>query len=68
VKNLEQIPESEKHYYVKCEVCNDYFDCRNLNEVVVHLHEEYLDSTFTSSRKVPEPFVYLKGRVLLNQN
>lgn len=68
MKNLKRVPESEKHYYVKCEVCNDYFDCRNLDEVVSHIHEKQFDATFTSSRKLPEPFGYLKGKVLVHQN
>jgi hypothetical protein len=68
VKSLKTIPESEKHYFVKCEECNEYFDCRDLNQVVSHLHEDNIHLTYTSSRKVPEPFVYLKGKVLIDQN
>jgi hypothetical protein len=69
MKDISHILEEERLHYVKCRTCGNYFDCRNLSEVLDHTYENNrLNSDFTFSRRLPEPVEYLKGKIKIPQN
>jgi hypothetical protein len=66
--NLQEIPKHEQHHFIRCNLCGSLFDCRDLSQVLFHTHQEVNSSEFTSARKVPEPILYIKGKVKLTIN
>jgi hypothetical protein len=66
--NLNQIAKEEQIHYAKCSICNSYFDCRDLSEVVDHFHDDIPEVKFDSSRRIDEPVEYITSRYRLNQN
>jgi len=68
MKNLSLIAEHERHYYIRCELCNEYFDCRDLSQVFDHVHKNLPDPVFISSKKVSEPIEYIQGKLQIIQN
>lgn len=68
MKNLNHIHEHELIYFIKCELCNQYIDCRDLEQVLTHTHKNYQQINFFSSRKVSETIEYLNGKVAINEN
>jgi len=68
-ENFLHIPEHERHHYIKCELCNQYIDCRNLAQVIMHTHQKInFTPNFISSRKLSEPVEYLKGKLEIIPN
>ncbi len=69
VYTLDKVPEHERHHYAKCIECFEYFDCRDLSQVVEHMHDnQAVDSSWNSSKKVNEPVEYLKGSIQIDCN
>ena len=40
MENIDHLPDNIKRHYVRCPVCKDYFDMRNLRQVLEHVHED----------------------------
>lgn len=68
MKNLSTVAEYERHHYIRCELCGEYFDCRDLSQVFEHEHENLPQPTFTSSMKIDEPIEYIQGKLEIVQN
>jgi hypothetical protein len=39
MENLNNIPESDKIHFYKCDLCGSYFDMRDLSQVAEHFHD-----------------------------
>jgi hypothetical protein len=39
MKNLQTIAIKEREHFMQCGICKDWFDMRNLNEVLSHEHK-----------------------------
>jgi hypothetical protein len=59
---LSEIPREDQEHYMKCSVCDDYFDMRDLAEVVHHQHwPEPAEVRFSHAvKKGKESEVYIK--------
>jgi hypothetical protein len=66
--NLFLIAEYERHHYIRCKLCNQYLDCRDLSQVFEHEHENLPEPSFTSSKKTDEPIEYIQGKLQIIQN
>lgn len=53
MKNLSAIPPEDREHFMKCPVCESYFDMRDLTQVVAHQHwPEPAPVSFTHSVKL----------------
>jgi hypothetical protein len=46
--SIDHIPSEEQVHFLRCGVCKEYFDCRDLSQVFAHEHlkpESHLDKT-----------------------
>ncbi len=68
MKAIDGIPEDEKRHFLKCDICGNYFDCRNLGDVLMHTHETLPKGDFIYSKEVSKPIAYLKGKIAIVQN
>jgi hypothetical protein len=68
MENLAIIPVLERRHFLKCAICNEYFDCRNLSQVFDHIHENLPQPQFESSRRKEESNEYLRGNIEIIQN
>jgi len=70
MKSLKYISTRERHHYMKCE-CGHYFDMRDLNDVVKHLHKMQTSTpknSYTHSVKIGDPVAYTRSKKKLNFN
>lgn len=70
MKTLKSIPRSERNHFMKCE-CGDYFDMRDLEDVMKHLHKSkaLVDATsYSHSIRVGEPHIYTSGKKKITIN
>jgi hypothetical protein len=65
---FEQIPKNEVQHFIECEQCHEYFDCRDLSQVLQHTHQPVKTTDSFIARKISEPIEYLNGKVRLNSN
>ena len=63
MKYNKNLPLDEKRHFMKCS-CGEYFDMRDLNDVMAHFHKScpkpQID--YSHSIKVGEPFVYANNK------
>jgi|GEM_PF-1355513 len=71
MKYNKDLPLSEKRHFMKCE-CGEYFDMRDLEDVVNHLHKykeaSRLQVPYTHAVRVGEPVAYTKRRKKIGLN
>jgi hypothetical protein len=64
MKTRKLISKTERHHFMKCE-CGDYFDMRDLKEVMKHFHKSNALSEaadYSHSVKIGEPHLYSKNK------
>lgn len=70
MKSLKGIPQQARRHFMKCE-CGEYFDMRDLKEVMKHFHKSkaLVDATkYSHSVKVGEPHIYTKNKKKITIN
>jgi hypothetical protein len=70
MKSLKFIAPHERHHYMKCE-CGHYFDMRDLNDVVRHLHKmqnAIPGNSYSHSVKLGQPVAYTSNKKKLDLN
>ncbi|HJW18838.1 MAG TPA: hypothetical protein VJ499_17030 [Flavisolibacter sp.] len=70
MKSLKYIATHERHHYMKCE-CGHFFDMRDLNDVVKHLHKmqsSIPENSYAHSVKIGEPKAYTRTKKKLDLN
>jgi len=68
MKAINDIPKEDKCHFLKCDLCGNYFDCRDLADVLMHTHENLPKGEFNYSRDVSQPVAYIKGKIAIAQN
>lgn len=69
--SISHLPPSEQEHYIKCPLCGDYVDMRNLAEVFEHEHKDLPKPDYSSSRKIGDAEEYInpdKGGGKINLN
>jgi hypothetical protein len=64
MKSIKDLPLVERRHFMKCS-CGHYFDMRDLNDVIRHLHKtkaKASGASFSHSVKVGEPVAYKKKK------
>ena len=64
----DNIPDNQSEHFAKCELCSQYFDCRDLSAVFYHCHDEMQNPEYVSSRKVNDPIEMVAGKILVPLN
>jgi hypothetical protein len=70
MKTRKSIPRDHRHHFMKCE-CGEYFDMRDLKDVMNHLHKSSALSNTTEyshSITIGEPIVYTRSKNEINLN
>ena len=68
MKTIKHLSSSERKHYLKCS-CGDYFDMRDLQEVVNHLHLlKNIEAGYSHSVRLDEPVAYSKKKRKIGLN
>lgn len=51
--------DDERKHFIKCPVCGELVDCRDLSQVFQHLHADLPDPDWSSSRRIGDPEEFL---------
>lgn len=64
MKQLTGVPQEDHEHYMKCSVCESYFDMRDLGQVVDHQHwSDPVEVRFShATKKGKDGEVYVKGK------
>lgn len=68
MNDLNNVSPEDRIHFSQCCICNQYFDCRDLTEVVEHFHENISPPEFSSSKRVFDTKEYLGKRFTIDQN
>lgn len=71
MKYNKDLPLSEKRHFMKCD-CGEYFDMRDLEDVIHHLHKYQaatkLTMSYSHSVKAGEPIAYTRKKKRIDLN
>lgn len=58
MKSIDHLPESEKVHFIQCSLCDEYYDMRDLDQVLKHQHAGLPKPEWLSSIKKGDPTEY----------
>jgi hypothetical protein len=68
MKSIDHLHPEEQKHFIQCD-CGEYFDMRNLAEVVNHFHStKFPEPEWTYSVRIGEPVAHLKNQKTIDLN
>ena len=67
MKSLKKIPLDQHKHFAKCK-CGQYFDMRDLSDVLSHEHQNNQSVTFSLGKRMGEAVQYSKNKKRLTFN
>lgn len=79
MKNIDHVPDDEKQHFMKCPVCHEYFDMRDLGQAFQNFHDAVpnprnisplrkVNPEWGNSARLGSPEEFLNGKIRVNRN